>query len=191
MPLGLEWSNLPQLKSYVVMIQDWLAYVTAPTTSHYNLSPGMSILADAPEASPEAAAELISPRGRTISLPASDSDLGRSFRYSQTAVPGVYKVRFRAGGETVGEVAYSVTRDAAESNFEPLGETERREVLAAAGVKFEGETAANRGSTELARRREPLWGALLVALVALLAGEMLLANRLARSRHGMPVRMTA
>ena len=38
-PLGLEWSNVPLLKAYVVMIHDWLGFLTAPTTSRYNLEP--------------------------------------------------------------------------------------------------------------------------------------------------------
>ena len=44
-PLGLEWSNLPLLKSYVVMVHDWLGYVTAPTMARFNLTPGTSIVA--------------------------------------------------------------------------------------------------------------------------------------------------
>ena len=45
-PLGLEWSNVPLLKAYVVMVHDWLGYVTAPTSARYNLNPGTSIIAD-------------------------------------------------------------------------------------------------------------------------------------------------
>ena len=48
-PLGLDWSNLPLLKAYVVMIHDWLGYITAPTSARYNLNPGTSIIATAPK----------------------------------------------------------------------------------------------------------------------------------------------
>ena len=62
-PLGLEWSNLPLLKAYVVMVHDWLAYVTAPTMARYNLSPGSPISATAPKDAPGTSAALVTPRG--------------------------------------------------------------------------------------------------------------------------------
>ena len=51
-PLGLEWSNLPLLKAYVVMVHDWLKFLTAPTTSRYNLTPGTPIVANPPADAP-------------------------------------------------------------------------------------------------------------------------------------------
>ena len=188
-PLGLEWSNLPLLKAYVVMVQDWLNYVTAPTTARYNLAPGTSIVAIPPEDAPDASAEVLTSRGVEIALAATESDIGRAFRYSQTSVPGAYTVRFRDGDKLVSETPFYVSRDATESYLEPLGDTERRDVLRAAGLQFDGEGSSFRGGTEVARRREPIWGVLLVALVALIAGELLLANRLARQRHGFAVNM--
>jgi hypothetical protein len=193
MPLGLEsgWSDLPQFKSYVVMVQDWLAYLTAPTTSRHNVSPGASIVAAPPTESPEASAKLITSRGREVDIVATDGEAGRMFRYSQTAVPGAYTVRFQAGGRQVSEVPYYVTRDAAESRLVALDEA-GKSVLAAAGVHVDGGAGSGgAGATKIAPRSEPVWGALLVALVALLAAELLLANRLARQRHGFAVTMSA
>ena len=46
---GLEWSNLPLLKAYVVMVHDWLAYVTAPTMARYNLRRVRRSLRSAPK----------------------------------------------------------------------------------------------------------------------------------------------
>jgi hypothetical protein len=194
LPLGLEleWSNLPVLKAYVVMIQDWLNYITAPTTARYNLSPGASIVALPPDGAPNASAELLTPRGREVSLVPSDGEAGSMFRYSQTAVPGDYLVRFKSDGEVASEVPFYVARDARESNLAPLDEAGRRGLSASAGVGFAGQqTADSASTTEIAPRLEPVWGALLVALVALLTGELLLATRLARHRHGFAVTMNA
>ncbi|MEX2317872.1 MAG: BatA domain-containing protein [Pirellulales bacterium] len=192
LPLGLEWSNLPVLKAYVVMIQDWLNYVTAPTTARYNLEPGTSIVAMRPEASADASAELTTSRGRKIDLVASDAEAGSVFRYSQTAVPGAYVVLFKGDGKPATEVPFYVARDSRESNLAPLDETTRSGLLASAGVRFAGQQAADgASSTQIAPRLEPVWSALLVALVALLAGELLLATRLAKQRHGFAVTMSS
>ncbi len=96
-PLGLEWSNVPLLKAYVVMVQDWLGFVTSPTTSRYNLEPGGLIVASPPADAAGATAELVTPRGRAIPLAAVDADFAPVFRYSQTTLPGMYRVRFKEG----------------------------------------------------------------------------------------------
>jgi hypothetical protein len=55
-------------------------------------------------------------------------------------------------------------------------------------LQFAGtETAATVKTADTAPRREPFWSFLLAALVALLAGELLMSNWLARQRSGMAV----
>jgi hypothetical protein len=187
-PLDLDWSDLPKLKAFVVMVQDWLSYITAPRTARYNLAPGNSILAAAPAEELGANAKVITPRGREMDLVPLESGSGSVFRFSQTAVPGLYRVRFIADGGVVQEVPYYVARDPRESDLTPLTDAERLGVLASADVAFAGEGATSAASVAaMAPREEPVWGALLVALVALLAGELLLANRLSRQRHGFAV----
>jgi hypothetical protein len=192
-PLGLEWSNVPLLKAYVVMIHDWLGYVTAPTTSRYNLEPGAPIVASPPADAGDAAAvtaEIVTPRGRAIPLTASDAEFAPTFRYSQTALPGTYRVRFKEGDETIAEVPYQVARDAQESNLEMLPAAGREKLAQAFSVRFE-ESPVVAASTEVsAPRREPIWGALLAVLVALLVAELFMANLLARQRHGFEVSAT-
>ncbi len=186
-PLGLEWSNLPLLKSYVVMIHDWLGYVTAPTSARYNLNPGMSIIASAPKDAANASAEVITPRGRRVPVTSTSGDINSVFRYMQTQLPGIYRVRFTGDGGPAGDVPFHVARDATESDLRVLGTAERDNLLEPAGVHFSGGAATLPEGNETAPRREPLWGMLLAALVALLASELLMANRLARQRAGFAV----
>ncbi len=189
-PLGLEWTNLPVLKAYVVMVQDWLNYLTAPTTARYNLAPGSAIVATPPDGAAVASADLTTSTGKTFTLAAADSAAGRVFRYSQTAVPGPYIVRLKASGAGTRNVPFYVSRNANESNLAPLDEPSRRMLLALAGVQFAGRQGARIDSTKAtAPRQEPMWGGLLVSLIALLAGELLLATRLARHRQGLAVNM--
>ena len=186
-PLGLEWSNLPLLKAYVVMIHDWLGYVTAPTSARYNLNPGTSIIALAPKDAPNAMAEVVTPRGRRIPLTVTSADANSVFRYMQTQLPGMYRVRFNKDGAAAGDVPFHVAQDANESDLRALGTPERENVLEPAGVHFSGTVAEAPKGNDTSPRREPLWGLLLAALVALLAGELLMANHLARQRAGFAV----
>jgi hypothetical protein len=186
-PLGLEWSNLPLLKAYVVMVHDWLAYVTAPTMARYNLSPGSPIIAMAPKDAAGATAALVTPRGREIPLVSLDGDGSAVFRYTQTQLPGEYRVRFTNGGAPAGDMPFHVTYDASESTIEPLAEADRDKLLAQAGVQFAGANAPKIATRDSAPRREPFWGILLAALVALLVSELLLSTWLARQRSGLTV----
>jgi hypothetical protein len=190
-PLGLEWSNLPLLKAYVVMVQDWLGFLTAPTTSRYNLTPGTPLVASPPADAPNAKAELVTPGGRAVPLDIGDAEFAPVIRYSQTALPGTYRVRFTQGGKLVSEVPYHVARDARESNMRTLNGGQRENLIAWSGLQF-GTTAVMAPSVaEIAPRREPVWGALLAALVTLLAAELLVSNWLARQRHGFAVSSTS
>jgi hypothetical protein len=187
-PLGLEWSNLPLLKAYVVMIHDWLEYVTAPTMARYNLQPGAPIVAAPQTNAANTSASLVTPRGKEVSLVATDADVVPVFRYTQTRLPGTYRVRFTSGGEPSGEMPFHVAQEARESNLEPLNEPERDALLIPAGVQFAGaESVATAERAEPLPRREPFWTFLLAALVGLLAAELLMSNWLARQRSGLAV----
>jgi hypothetical protein len=186
-PLGLEWSNLPLLKAYVVMIHDWLGYVTAPTIARYNLSPGAPIIAAPPKDAAGVSAALITPRGREISLMGVDGDVTPAYRYSQTQLPGDYRVRFTINGLPAGEVPFHVAYDDTESIIEPLTDAARDQLLATAGLQFSGKATLNVARRASAPRREPFWGFLLAALVTLLVGELFMSTWLARQRSGMAV----
>jgi hypothetical protein len=186
-PLGLEWSNLPLLKAYVVMVHDWLTYVTAPRTARYNLSPGAPIFASVPKDAAGASAVLITPRGKELPLVSADPDLEPVYRFSQTRLPGLYRVRFTSDGAPVGDVPFYVARDVSESDLRPLTESDRISLLTPAGVHLAGAEAPLPQPAESAPPLDPFWGVLLAALVALLAGELLLSNWLARQRSGLAV----
>ncbi len=186
-PLGIEWSNVPLLKSYVVMVQDWLGYITAPKMANYNLSPGAQISLSVPQASAGTAATLVTPRGREISLTAIDNELAPMFRYAQTQEPGNYRVRFTGSNGKGDDVPFHVVRDSSESGLRSLSEAERSKLLATAGLRFGLDAPAAVSTVRTEPRREPFWGVLLAALVALLVGELLLSSRLARERNGPAV----
>jgi hypothetical protein len=185
-PLGLDWSNMPLLKAYVVMIHDWLNYITVPTSARYNLNPGATIIATAPKDAQNATAEVITPRGKQIALAATSAESSSIFRYMQTQLPGLYRVHFTSGGPTA-DVPFHVAQDASESDLRTLAAADRDGILAPAGIAF-SDVKTELPQTKIDKpRREPVWGLLLAALVALLGSELLLANRLSRQRSGFAV----
>jgi hypothetical protein len=186
-PLGLEWSNLPLLKAYVVMVHDWLGYVTAPRTARFNLSPGAPIFSSAPKDATGAAAVLVTPRGTELPLVSANAEAEAVYRFSQTRLPGTYRVRFTSDGAPVGDVPFHVARDVSESDLRPLTEADRTSLLIPAGVQLAGAEESLPQRAESAPRLDPFWGVLLSALVALLAVELLLSNWLARQRSGFAV----
>jgi hypothetical protein len=186
-PLGLEWSNLPLLKAYVVMVHDWLGYVTAPRTARYNLSPGAAIIASAPKDAAGASAVLLTPRGYELPLVSANADAEPVYRFSQTRLPGTYRVRFSSAGSPAGDVPFHVARDVSESDLRPLADADRTSLLIPAGVQLAGAEESAPQPADSSPRLDPFWGVLLAALVALLAGELLLSNWLARQRSGIAV----
>lgn len=179
-PLGMQWTNFPLLKSYVVMIHDGLDYITSPSSSQFNLAPGSPLLAPALDG--DASAVVVTPRGREIPLTFAAGEALATYRYSQTRLPGEYRLRVDRAGQPL-ETPFQVKRNAAESTQTALTQSQRSE-LQSAGVQFDAEAEAVGAASAEAPRREPVWGVLLAALAALLAIELLVASRLARQRHG-------
>jgi hypothetical protein len=189
-PLGLDWSNLPLLKSYVVMVHDWLDHICAPTVGRYNLQPGASVIATAPQDAAGVTATLHTPRGRDISLTAAVDDAAPVYRYAGTRVPGSYYLRFTDGGQLVEELPFHVAREASESQLQPLADADRTALLVPAGVLVAGAETTTSEPVKAAPRREPFWTALLAALVMLLAIELLMSNWLSRRRSGFAISTT-
>lgn len=188
-PLGLEWTNLPQLKSYVVMIHDWLDYLTAPAMARYNLEPGQAIAAPLPADADATSAKLVTPAGEEVTLATSGSEESGLVRYSQTQLPGLYRLNFDAAGKAI-SLPFYVSRDANESQLGSLATEEQTKLTELAGLQFDGqETEVTSAVTNIEPRpkAEPIWGALLLALLGLLVGEQLLSNWLARQRSGVAV----
>jgi hypothetical protein len=189
-PLGLEWSNLPRLKSYVVMVHDWLEYLTTPAMARHNLTPGSAIVAPIPAGLESAAVSIVLPSGVTKPLTIQDGESGAVARYSLTQLPGLYQIEFRQGEQVSASIPFSVSRDPQESELTPLKLEERNRLAASAQVQFGGVALAAEEAGVTPLRSEPVWGPLLLALVALLAGELLLSNLLARQRSGVAVSAT-
>ena len=178
-PLGLEWSNLPLLKAYVVMVHDWLGLRHRADDVALQPRAGESDRGESAGGNAAARRRSWSRRagGRSRSS-AADAEFAPVFRYSQTTLPGTYRVRFKDGDATVGEVPYQVARDAAESDLKmlgagPAGEVGglvRRAVRRDGGADGNGDDGGGRAAARAGLGRAV--GGALVLLVA----ELFLAN---------------
>ncbi|MEM8946126.1 MAG: BatA domain-containing protein [Planctomycetota bacterium] len=188
-PLGLQWSNLPQLKSYVVMIHDWLDYLTAPAMARYNLQPGAAIASPLPAGADLTTAKLLLPGGKEIELSTSGGDESGLVRYSQTQLPGLYTLRLESNGN-FRQLPFYVMRDGQESKLRPLASDQQTKLRELAGLQFDDapvEITSAVTNIDPRPKAEPIWGVLLAGLVALLIGEQMLSNWLTRQRSGVAV----
>ena len=187
-PTNLAWTNVPLLKAYVVMVQDWLDYITVANTARHNLTPGAQIVF-CPTGSPiSGRPSLTTPHGHELTLTSLGDESMPSFRFARTQQPGIYHVRYSVDDQKQIDVPFQVARPAGESELEPLSQTAKDQVLAAAGLNFITDaTATNIETFQPASRPHPIWGALLALLVCLLVGEFLVSFLIARRRSGMLV----
>lgn len=190
-PLDLAWSDLPVRKAFVVMVHDWLDYLASPGQGRHNLAPGAPIIVAAPsrdaaEAGTEPAARVTPPSGEAIDLTPRDDLAGGVFRYTQTKLPGVYRVAIRAGGETLAESAYQTPRALAESRLDRLDDASRTWLAKSAGIAFDGGDSAPITAQAAASPPAPFWWTLLAALAALLVIELVMATHISWQRMGEP-----
>jgi len=175
-PLRLQWSDLARSQAFVVIVQDWLNYLTQPRATRHNLAPGDPISlhlmgSDVTEAT------LRTPQGEDVELTADATNTGMAFRTSRTSQPGDYSLEVGLTGD---RIPFHVHRDPHESNLAALTAAERRLITESTGVSKSTADIAAHGSAP----SDPIWPLLLMVLVGLILAELLLAGMMSRSRFG-------
>lgn len=175
-PLKLQWSGLAQSTAFVVMVQDWLSYLTQPQATRHNLMPGDPIavhLAD----SEFKDATLRTPHGDEIELTADASGEGSVFRTSRTILPGEYFLELGLSGD---EIPFHVERDPHESNLARLNADQQKQLanVADAGRNLRMEDGIGTA------RRNPVWHILLILLITFMTVELVLSGLISRERFG-------
>ncbi|MGZ0174978.1 MAG: beta-galactosidase trimerization domain-containing protein [Planctomycetales bacterium] len=175
-PLRLQWSELARSQAFVVMVQDWLSYLTQPQATRHNLSPGDSLSVHLADDSARDAT-LHTPHGDSIELTADSAGDGVVFRSSRTILPGNYTLEFGTAGDGI---PFHVNRDPSESDLTSLTTADRQLLAEVSGL---GRTA---GSTTLSvtNQTDPLWPMLLMILLGLIAVELILSGMISRERFG-------
>src|SRR5207245_2934446 len=117
-PLGLAWSNLPLCHSFVVMVHEWLWYLTEPGLAKRNLQPGEALQVVRPMDASAGVAAVETPSGTASHIVGHDEDGRLVFRFAKTQLPGEYKLNFANESQE----RFLVGRDAEESNLAPLSQ---------------------------------------------------------------------
>ncbi|NQV24195.1 MAG: BatA domain-containing protein [Rhodopirellula sp.] len=175
-PLRLQWSELARSQAFVVMVQDWLSYLTQPQATRHNLSPGDPLSVHLADNS-NREATLHTPHGDSIELTADSAGDGVVFRSSRTILPGNYKLEIGTAGDGI---PFHVNRDPSESDLTSLTTADRQLLAKISG--FSRTTGTN--TISVTNQTDPLWPMLLMVLVGLIAAELLLSGIISRERFG-------
>lgn len=175
-PLRLQWSDLARSQAFVVMMQNWLDYLTQPLATRHNLKPGDPIAVRLPDSDSKHAV-LTTPDGDEIDLTAEPVDGGVEFRSSRTIAPGDYSMQWGFSGD---EVPFHVQRDPTESDLTALSKSDVKRL--ADFVKQEVDPEIVQQSA--AMHSEAVWPLLLFGLIAVIAAELLLSGIISAERFG-------
>jgi hypothetical protein len=175
-PHRLDWSDLAKSQAFVVIVQDWLNYLTQPRATRHNLAPGDPISLQL-AGSDVLEGTLKTPHGEDIELTAEATSTGVAFQTSRTIQPGSYSLEVGLTGD---KIPFHVHRDPRESNLTALSTNENQMIADLTGL---GQRTVGHVSTG-ATPTDPAWPLLLSLLVLLIVGELLLAGSLSRRRFG-------
>ena len=175
-PLKLQWSELARSQAFVVMVHDWLSYLTQPQATRHNLMPGDPLSVHLADDSVRDAT-LHTPHGDLIELTADSAGDGVVFRSSRTILPGNYTLEFGTAGDGI---PFHVNRDPGESDLASLTTADRQLLAEVSGL---GRTAGS-NALSVTNQTDPLWPMLLMILVGLIAAELILSGVISRERFG-------
>jgi hypothetical protein len=175
-PLRLQWSELARSEAFVVMVQEWLSYLTRPQATRHNLQPGEPISlqltgSDAQDAT------LRTPQGQDVELTADPTSGGVVFRTGRTIQPGDYSLEVGLSGD---QIPFHVQRDPLESSLVAL-QTADLELLADVSKVSRSSPIDSRAAS---LPSDPIWPLLLTLLVGLILAELMLSAQMSRLRFG-------
>jgi len=178
-PFSLAWSSLPLCHAYVVMVHEWLWYLTEPGVVKRNLQAGELLQIALPASASNGNASLETPDGWMAHVAGEEYGGRLVFRYSKTMFPGEYNLRVSGAPPE----RFLVARDPEESNLTPLSTDQIASLAESGGLNFGADPLAQ--PDDGARVTAPPkafaeW--LLLALVLMMAAEAALAFGLARHR---------
>lgn len=176
LPLRMQWSDLVRSQAFVVLVQEWLSYLTQPRATRHNLSPGEPIVLTVNGAE-STAATLITPSAEEVVIAADLAGNTALFRTSRTSLPGDYALEVGLSGD---QIPFRVHRDAAESDLTPLSSPDEQRLTGLCTHR----SSVNSASATSLGTNDPLWPLLLMLMIGLLMGELLLASTISRQRFG-------
>ena len=198
-PFSLEASNLPVTNSFVVMVDQWLAYLAQPSARSLNLTAGSPLVWNY-ENRRERPALLSLPDGTKIDLTKNASEHGLdhssgTFRYFATRLPGLYRTRTSAMADEPLEVPFYISPDREEVLAVQMPQEYRSQLADVGGFELASSIKdlnpnaqkfwSQRDSATSAAGGQAIWHWIVLALLGLLMLELMLAGRVGRERGGI------
>lgn len=171
-----DWSELAKSQAFVVMVQDWVSYLTQPQATRHNLLPGDPIVVHLSETENHDAF-LQTPQGDQIELTADTVSDGVVFRSSRTILPGDYSLQLGLSGELI---PFHVQRNPRESNLSELSAEDHKLLADTVGLS----TTLLSSSLSGTSHSDPVWPMLLMLLIAFMSIELILSGMISRERFG-------
>ena len=180
-PLNVSWSNLPLCQSFVVMVHEWLWYLTESGMVRRNLQPGESVQFSTAPDSGNGGATVETPVSGLARVAGREEQGRMIYRYPKTLFPGQYVLKI-SGGALPPE-PFQVNRDPQESDFTPLTEKQITSLREVGGVGFGPKPLSETRTERIAAPPKALASWLLLGLLAFMAGEAAFAFWLDRQRR--------
>ena len=195
-PISLNATNWPVTNSFVVVVHEWLEYLSGPSARTMNLSAGIP-LEWRYEDRDGRPVGLELPDGTKIDLTESPKDYGVDqpagvFRYHSTRLPGTYVARTSIQVKTPLEIPFHISPPREELLAEPSSDDLRQQLVEVGQFDVANSSSALSASarTFWSQRDEststaggqPIWQWIVLGLLGLLLLELLLAGRIGRRR---------
>jgi len=180
-PLNVSWSNLPLCQSFVVMVHEWLWYLTESGMVRRNLQPGEPLQVSAALDSGNGGATVDIPGGGLARVAGREEQGRMAFRYSKTLFPGEYAMKFSGAAQP--SERFQVNRDPQESDFTPLTDKQTASLRDTGGVGFGPKPLSQTRIERVAAPPRALASWLLFGLLAFMVLEAVYAFWLDRQRR--------
>ena len=195
-PISLNATNWPVTNSFVVLIHEWLEYLSGPSARSMNLAAGLPLEWRYEDRGGRPVG-LELPDGTKIDLAENAKDYGIDqptgvFRYHSTRLPGTYVARTSIQLETPLEIPFHISPSREELLAQPMSDDLRQQLMKVG--QFDVANSSNELSasakTFWSQQDEststagghPVWQWIVLGLLGLLLLELLLAGRIGRRR---------
>ncbi len=180
-PLDVDWSNLPALKVYVVLVHELVQWLAAPTFTEWTVLAGQPLIARLAADGTAPAASLVGPDGRTVELAGERNGANMVFRFDRADATGVYRLTTTEGGGSQTR-CFVVRPSGEESKLDRLDETTKDALAERVGISFVDRTDDLRARLRTDSVGAEVWQLLAAGVLLLLLGEVFLTRRITASR---------
>jgi hypothetical protein len=168
-----EWSDLPEKPAYLPLVHEMIYHVMRDRWRESNLGVGERFSSPVPAEGTLVSFSVSLPGGSVEEVQPEPSGDRIEIRYDGTTRAGFYTVK-RSGGVEA-EHVFAVNCDPAESNLEPIGEMELRDLLGGWPVRLVTGRQDVAEAVKASRSGVEFWRELVTAVAVLLVVESVLA----------------